>query len=371
MINTEGLEKLASERMKDKEQAETHGMTEAEAARDNAQAKTPERNDADNFKSEYNAYLAEHGMTEAEIDKMAKYYQVQDAAIKRATELDQGDNDFIRVKGQEAYYEEKEPYAHSYNLPTDVRAAVEAQAVQNRNEAQEKAMRQVEEKKNSITHLSSADTYKEKPDYSKSTMEVDIADHGKQLKTHEKSQLGGTELARVADEKGWKNVYIEGSEEFKSSAWREATSRGMTVEGYRPNEKDVTISRDEASRKGMEITDAAKMAETQGVKSGYGAPEMKESEKARALQTMPISEVKTKYPELVNECAAIKATEAKLNSTIPDPDVREKMLADFKAGVATSMDRGQKIPDISIAQVQQVRKVERERTVEKTVEHSL
>jgi hypothetical protein len=184
------------------------------------------------------------------------------------------------------------------------------------------------------------------------------------LGTEVNSELGGKALARIAHEKGWKNIYIEGAEEFKRAAWREASSRDMDVDGYRPDGRDVTETRDRAMERGMDAPDAARMAEAKAVRSGYGAPEMTESEKAHALKNMPPSQVLEKYPELAKECALIQALEAKINSNISDPYVRAEVMKGIREEVAISMDRGQKMPEVTISQVKQA---ERERTKERAV----
>ena len=272
------------------------------------------------FSAEYDAYLKQHDMTPAELDEMALYYEQKD----------------------------KEKQLHQ--------------------EQENAASQEFTSQPNTIRHLSPNQIQNDEADKSLSTLEVDVNDYGDRLKTHQNTELGGEELARIADEKGWKNIYVEGSEEFKRSAWREASSRNMDVEGYIPDGKDVEVTRDKAAQKGIDISDAAKMAEEKGVKSGYGAPEMKESEKAQALKTMSVSEVLSKYPELAKECAVIKASEAMINNNVKDPDVRAQALQNIRSDVAMRMDAGQRMPDVSISQAKQV---ERERAKEKDVEQTL
>lgn len=42
----------------------------------------------------------------------------------------------------------------------------------------------------------------------------------------------------LAQERGWKTVKVKGSESFKREAWVQASVRGLSVEGYRPQATD-------------------------------------------------------------------------------------------------------------------------------------
>jgi hypothetical protein len=255
------------------------------------------------FAKEYNEYLERHSLTQADIDEMARYFEKEQAQDMTAA-----------------------PIHHAADLESPQAPA------------------------NTIKNLSHNVEHRDSPYRGKTALDVDVQDYGDMLKTEANSELGGKELARLAHEKGWKDIYIEGSEEFKRSAWREASSRNMDVDGYRPDAQDVTATRDRAFARGYTAEGAAQMAEAKGVQSGYGAPEMTESQKAQALKNLPPCEVLEKYPELARECAVIQAVEAMISKQITDPDIRAQLMNDIRTDVANRMDRGQDMPEVSINQ---------------------
>lgn len=207
------------------------------------------------------------------------------------------------------------------------------------------------------------------------TGNIDVIDRGKSLEAQEGTELSAREMARVASEKGWQSIDVEGNQTFRQEVWREASTRGMDVRGYVPHEEDIKAVQDKMQGRGVDAPEAAKAAEDKGVNSGYGIPEAKESERATALKTMSLSEVIDKYPELTKEVAVIKAAEEQIKSKIEDPEIRAMAMQGVRDNVAMRMDRGERMPDIKITEEVQrkerVREEERTRVQEKDVELTL
>jgi Large polyvalent protein-associated domain 7 len=65
-----------------------------------------------------------------------------------------------------------------------------------------------------------------------------FADSGRQLVTTLDDQATARAMLEVAQTKGWKQVTLNGSDEFKRAAWMEARLQGMEVHGYEPREAD-------------------------------------------------------------------------------------------------------------------------------------
>lgn len=65
-----------------------------------------------------------------------------------------------------------------------------------------------------------------------------FADSGRQLATALDDQATARAMLEVAHAKGWKQITLNGSDEFKRAAWMEARLQGMEVHGYEPREAD-------------------------------------------------------------------------------------------------------------------------------------
>ena len=67
---------------------------------------------------------------------------------------------------------------------------------------------------------------------------VAFQDVGKQLTTVGEDRETIRSMVEVATTKGWKEVTVNGTDEFKRAAWLEAKLAGMEVNGYEPREAD-------------------------------------------------------------------------------------------------------------------------------------
>ncbi|MEJ7807167.1 MAG: LPD7 domain-containing protein, partial [Telluria sp.] len=68
---------------------------------------------------------------------------------------------------------------------------------------------------------------------------VAFEDHGKQLKTTQSSGPVAMAMVQIAEARGWKEIKVSGTEEFRKEAWREAAMRGIGVQGYKPTSLDL------------------------------------------------------------------------------------------------------------------------------------
>lgn len=66
-----------------------------------------------------------------------------------------------------------------------------------------------------------------------------FVDEGQKLKIVNKDLETFQAAVELAHSKGWKAIQVKGSSRFKAEAWYEASLRGLQVEGYTPNEKDL------------------------------------------------------------------------------------------------------------------------------------
>lgn len=65
-----------------------------------------------------------------------------------------------------------------------------------------------------------------------------LLDEGMKLKVVNKDLETFKAAIELAQSKGWAGIQVTGSEKFKSEAWYQASTKGLSIEGYEPNEKD-------------------------------------------------------------------------------------------------------------------------------------
>lgn len=134
-----------------------------------------------------------------------------------------------------------------------------------------------------------------------------FVDKGSKLQTKLNNSHVASSMVDIAEARGWNDIQLNGTKEFKREAWLEATSRGLTAHGYKPREEDLARLKKLASeRQTNEIG-----SEHQNVKSSVTTPSSSspasdrkaeasqssgESVKADAVNT-PAAETPEKSPE--------------------------------------------------------------------------
>jgi putative DNA primase/helicase len=68
-------------------------------------------------------------------------------------------------------------------------------------------------------------------------------DKGNKLETKSNSETVAADLVKIANARGWENIKVKGSEEFRRHVWLEASLQGMEVTGYKPTEADQALLR--------------------------------------------------------------------------------------------------------------------------------
>ncbi len=63
-------------------------------------------------------------------------------------------------------------------------------------------------------------------------------DHGESITFEDSNQVAVRAAMSLAKSKGWDTVMVSGTDEFRRSAWLEATLNGLNVVGYEPTQKD-------------------------------------------------------------------------------------------------------------------------------------
>jgi len=66
-----------------------------------------------------------------------------------------------------------------------------------------------------------------------------FVDKGLRLQTkHSNAQVAGS-MVDIAEARGWKQIQVKGTHDFRREAWLEAVSRGLKVYGYKPRQEDL------------------------------------------------------------------------------------------------------------------------------------
>lgn len=73
-------------------------------------------------------------------------------------------------------------------------------------------------------------------------------DKGSKLETKLNSSSVAIDLVKIATERNWKIIKINGTDEFKREVWMEAETRGLKTVGYKPTEFDKAILAERLSR---------------------------------------------------------------------------------------------------------------------------
>ncbi|MCK8373793.1 hypothetical protein LXA19_17360, partial [Erwinia amylovora] len=92
-----------------------------------------------------------------------------------------------------------------------------------------------------------------------------FVDKGEKLQTKiSNAQVAGS-LVEIAEARGWQEIQLKGTQDFKREAWLQATAKGMTAHGYSPKEADL-IRLKELSDK-TKINEVSNATEAQAAKA--------------------------------------------------------------------------------------------------------
>lgn len=144
------------------------------------------------------------------------------------------------------------------------------------------------------------------------------------------------DMVSIAQHRGWKEVELRGSEEFRRTAWLEASVRGLSVRGYEPDPVDR----------------AALSFRTTGPAQSSGQRQARPSRDARASETLIVDGVQTKRPIDVTVLPP-EAPSARFATTHDRPDMTAARSWGAGTEMAAAIDRRRQVksserPDITI-----------------------
>lgn len=135
-------------------------------------------------------------------------------------------------------------------------------------------------------------------------------------------------LASIAASRGWQELELTGDKKFRSAAYVEATSRGLTVRGYTPTPEDQQA-----------------LARREERKAAGANPKVQAFVKATDPASMAKAVVA--FPDLKDAFAARSAVEAR-GAEIADVKGRANWVGALKDRIAMAIHRGEAIPEVKI-----------------------
>jgi Large polyvalent protein-associated domain 7 len=155
----------------------------------------------------------------------------------------------------------------------------------------------------------------------KATNQPAFEDRGDSLRTRSNAPDTADALVKIAESRNWSEIKVRGSETFKREVFIEGASRGLKVEGYKPNEQDWEEVRQRASTYISEnsITPAAK--------------------RAADFERMPADKAVAQNPELVAAFAA--QDQAKAMTAKMSPEAQQAVQDALRRATADRLANGE------------------------------
>lgn len=83
-----------------------------------------------------------------------------------------------------------------------------------------------------------------------------FVDHGNKIKTKSNSTSIAESMLELAKSRGWSQIKVKGSEEFRRNVWLMANLQGITVNGYKPTDVDLAVLEKRLQTPGEQAIDA-------------------------------------------------------------------------------------------------------------------
>lgn len=199
-------------------------------------------------------------------------------------------------------------------------------------------------------------------------------DRGNKLETKSNSEHVAADLVNIAKARGWEDIKVNGTEEFRRQVWLEASARGMGVKGYQPKEADLAMLekrnkeaktnsienseqrvKDRQENKSTEKPPVAKTAERDDPSTGESSKERAAKEKADAIRENNRAVAAKKFPELVGALAVVAAGEKFAKENLRTTSDRMRFNELTRETIAKTVEKGDKLPEIKVKDVFQER----------------
>ena len=195
-----------------------------------------------------------------------------------------------------------------------------------------------------------------------------FSDRGSKLATRGANLEVVRSMVEIAKARGWNTITVKGAEEFRRSAWMEATQEGLTVAGYKPTALDLagladrpasnTVEKGVAQSKGsvpMQPQAGRPFAQTDNVQTtaAHNTTEIERAPaslrpdpelvaKAKAFEEGKPATVVKKYPDLAKAYGVVAAAKAFASEKLPEAS-RDEFVEMAKRHMAEKITTGQQI----------------------------
>ncbi|EJE4183748.1 hypothetical protein M3890_004665 [Vibrio parahaemolyticus] len=88
-----------------------------------------------------------------------------------------------------------------------------------------------------------------------------FVDKGEKLQTKLSSSNVASSMVDIAESRGWTDLQVKGTEDFRREVWLEASARGLGVQGYKPKEEDLARLKKLASQRQVNEIEAREQAD--------------------------------------------------------------------------------------------------------------
>lgn len=140
--------------------------------------------------------------------------------------------------------------------------------------------------------------YQSKPDIQA------FQDKGLKLETRSNSEKIALDMVLIASHRGWSDLRVRGSEEFRRQVWLEATARGMEVAGYKPKELDFVLLEKRVAEMPQNVLEA-------------GRETVKKHDQAQAQQPQQAQAVTTPGKQATSTAEATQPAQAAASPATP------------------------------------------------------
>ncbi|MBS1943307.1 MAG: hypothetical protein JST38_20790 [Bacteroidetes bacterium] len=187
---------------------------------------------------------------------------------------------------------------------------------------------------------------------------VAFRDRGNKLETQSSSPAVADSMVRIAQARGWNEIRVTGSENFKREVWMEAAARGMHVRGYDPNDADK--ARLEAIRQRAEF----RGREMEGNSISEGKQRTHGQEMSDAFQRESPEAAMHKHPELAGAYAGMEAARRKVGGGDFSPEEQRVVMERIRSNAVNSIEKGH-VPAVNVkepkSEFEQARRVDEQR----------
>lgn len=224
-----------------------------------------------------------------------------------------------------------------------------------RTPAPAEALAPQEEKPKPIVPQNISDKYEavDNKFVNKNTKELAFEDQGNKLivKSKENGEAVAHDLVTIAKARGWDEIKVAGTEEFRRKVWQEAAGQGIKVRGYSPSKSE------EAGMQALLEKEAKEKAREQNKENSV------EKQRADSFKKDSREDALKKFPELAGAYAAQAVVDKKIQADNLSPEQQAVVRARTQQNIANSIERGE-VPAVKMREEVTVkREVSEEREI--------